>query len=255
MLRHVTYLSQTIDDQLSARLSCTRGTHSVKKLPLLLSFCVAGVSSLSAAPCVNTSNCTFTFTQANSSSGFTGSNFGSVNLLLQADHTIKFTIDLSSASMKIWSSQGAFPGAFGFNDNSATDTLSIGSYSPNTYSGSAENQSFPQFGTFDNIAGVSGPGQQQNGANLASVLSFVVSTNQAGGFTDVNQLVKLTGSAYFIAHAQCPVASCGGAGLTGAIIATAAIPEPSSYLAALGIGFGAMLFLAYPRRKNRSTPN
>jgi hypothetical protein len=221
---------------------------------LLVCVCAVGfVSSASAAVCNNTNTCSFVFTTANGGSGLIGSNFGTVNLSLQADKTIKFAIDLSSSGLKIWDSQGAFPGAFGFNDNNA-DTLTIGSYSPSTYSGSKTNASYPSFGTFDDIAAVSGPGQQQNGANLSSTLSFVVSSNQAGGFTDVNQLVKLTGSAYFVAHVQCPIASCGGAGTTGEIIATKVIPnpEPSSYLVVLGAGLGA-IFLVKQRRKNRSS--
>ena len=228
----------------------------MKKLLIILSLCSFGESVLLAAPCANTSNCSFTFTTPNGSSEFTGSNFGTVNLALQADKTIKFTIDLSSSSMKIWGNNGAFPGAFGFNDNSTTDTLTISGYTPAGYSGSALNGGYPEFGTFDHIAAVNSPGQQMNGANLASVVTFVVATNQAGGFTDVNQLAQLTGSAYFVVHAFCPVASCGGAGKTGSIAATAVVntPEPSSYLAALGIGFLAM-FIAVPLRRKKQPVN
>jgi hypothetical protein len=213
------------------------------------------MQTLSAATCASTSNCTFVFTTANTSSGFSsGSDFGTVNLALQGE-TIKFSIDLSSSGLKIWDQQASFPGAFGFNDNNSSDTLTIGSYSSSAYSGSGTNGSYPQFGTFDDIAGVSGPGQQMNGASLVSALSFVVSTNQVGGFTDVNQLVQLTGSDYFVAHAFCASSTCGGAGKTGAVAATkvetAVTPEPASYLVLLSAGFGVML-LAIESRRRRS---
>ena len=209
------------------------------------------VPNLSAAPCSNTSSCTFQFTTSNSGSGLTGTNFGTVNLSL-VSNTIVFNINLTNG-LRIWDYQNAqWSGAFGFNDN-LSGALTITGYNPNTYSGDATNQSFPDLGTFNYMAPVDGPGQQNNGANLSPTLSFTVS--RSGGFSDVNQLVALNGNGnYFAAHVLCTGGACGSAGTTGGIAATTVVanPEPASYFGVLSAGFGLMLFLVHKRRNRRS---
>ena len=219
-----------------------------------LGLCVIGatmVPNLSAAPCSNTTRCTVRFTTPNSGSHLTGTNFGTVNLFLSGSQII-FNINLANGVRLISESPGShrFPAAFGFNDN-LSGGVTITGYTPNTYSGETTSGSYPDFGSFTNYAGVDGPDESQV-SDQSSTLSFTVS--RTGGFTDVNQLVALTGSSYFVAHVDCEAAECGGEGITGAVGATTVVanPEPASYFGVLSAGFGLMLFLVHKRRNRRS---
>ena len=202
--------------------------------------------SLSAAICPDTTNCTFTFNVTN---GNTPGNFGTVNLATMGSD-ILVTVNLAAGLHLI---QTGSHQSFDFNDDVA-GTPTQGSFSNSQYS-QATPPPFADdgFGTFlDAVASTAGPGAGTTGVTL---LTFKVL-----GITDVNHLVGLSSvsgvPAFFAADIFADASACGATGFgtscTGLIGVTGSpstVPEPTSYLAMLLGGFGAIVFLTERRRR------
>ena len=215
-----------------------------RSLFFVLAFCSLMLApSLSAAICPDTTNCTFTFNVTN---GGTSGNFGTVNLATMGSD-ILVTVDLAAGLHLI---QTGSHQSFDFNDD-VPGTPTQGSFSDSQYS-QATPPPFADdgFGTFlDAVASTAGPGAGTTGVN---VLTFKVL-----GITDVNHLVGLSSggvNAFFAADIFADASACGATGFgtscTGLIGVTGpAVPEPSSYLAILLGGFGAIVFLTERRRR------
>jgi len=217
-------------------------------------------TSMSAAVCANATNCDFTFDQGNSSAGFGSGNFGNLNLSLSGG-VITTTIDLASGFRLIGT---GFPGAFGFNQTPTQTSLTYGGFqsgdtvatlaATSAYSGGADSANslhFDGFGFFDHTAGTTAPSAGSSDAK--NVVRFTIS--KTGGFTTIQELVDLAspaggdGLAYFVADVFNGNTTGPGAGLTGLIAVTGAVPEPGSYVVLLSAGFGALAFFTERRRK------
>jgi hypothetical protein len=194
-----------------------------------------------AGLCTNTTDCTLTLNEANSSSGFVGSDFGTVNLSVTSPNVVTVTVDLLPGWDAILT---GFPGVVGFTDSLGAPT--IGGFSSSLYSGSqtdaTSDQHFDGFGFFSDAAATSGP---HNGSGLQT-FSFTVTQS---GLNDVNDLLNLAspaggdGAAYFVVDAGFVG---GSTGLVG-VGPQSTVPEPSSYIFLLG-ALGAIAFVAQRRK-------
>lgn len=204
--------------------------------------------NLSADICVDTTNCTFTFNVTN---GGTLGDFGTVNLSTSGSD-ILFTVQLAPGLHLIETGSHQ---SFDFNDTGSGVTL--GSFSNAQYSQDSPPPFHDNgFGTFkDAVTSTAGPGAGTTGVNL---LTFKVI-----GHTNVNDVVGLSSgatNAYFAADIFADSSACGATGFgtscTGLIGVTGApstVPEPSSYLALLMIGFGGIVLSVERQRRNRLT--
>ena len=208
------------------------------------------IPSVFAAPCVSTTNCTYTFDEHNAgSSGFTTSGpFGTVELTLDSGN-IDVTLLMFNNFQLIVT---GFPGTFGFNDTLGLGNISASGFSSALYSGSTNNGGaeahdlhFDGFGDFDDAAATTGP----HAGSGISELTFTLSRT-SGTFTSVQQLVELStggdGSEYFVADAFDP--KCGSTtntactGLVGVSSLSSTVPEPISS-ALVGAGLISLFFL------------
>jgi hypothetical protein len=219
---------------------------------------VAGASLLMSAPasadlCVSTTNCTLTFTQGNSSSGFGTGNFGTVNLSLNtATHIVTVTVSVAPSLLI----NTGFPGTIGFAD-SLGGGLTIGNFSNAAYSGSLSDATndlhFDGFGFVNDAAGTTGP--SAGSPSAVSLLSFTVS--KGNSIIDVEQLLAgsnpfggdFAGPVYFIADIFRNGATglIGVTGSTASTAVTATVPEPGSALL-LGV---ALVMLGVMRRRQQ----
>jgi len=211
-----------------------------------------------AATCLSATDCTYTFDVHNSGPTTFGSGpYGTLELTLQADNTIKVTIDLADGFGLIntgFPNGGGTNYGFGFNDALAAANFAYGSYSPNTYTGgttTAGSYQFDGFGDFDRAAA------NTSVANTAgaNVVSFVIT--RTGGFNSVQNLVGLsTGTnapVYFVADVfyngtNTPGTGCPGSGCTGLIGVSSlngpsgTVPEPVTS-GLVGTGLISLFFL------------
>lgn len=215
---------------------------------LALSALLCASTAMFGAVCANTTNCTFNL-NSTEVGAFGSGPYGTVNLEL-ITNTIKITVDLADGFKLI--DTGSHE-AFSFNNNLG-GSVTMASFSNAAYAqiaGSPGTNS--PFSTF--MHGVSSTCTNGSGCGV-NVLSFVVS--RTGGFTNVNELVKLsTGSgtaAYFAGDVTNADGVTGVVGVTSTVgcigCDDTVVPEPSSYAAVLALGFGALAYF-----KRRSSQN
>jgi hypothetical protein len=226
----------------------------------LAAVALALAPNLSAAVCANSTSCTFTLDLSNGGASGVPGNFGTVSLTTSgADILVSVQL---AAGLHLISTGGRE--AFAFNQTTGGGPVTQSNWSNGQYSqGSPAPFDMAFFGSFeDGVATTAGPGAGTTGVNF---LSFKVL-----GHTNVNDLAELSthppGStdAFFAADvfADNPTA-CGAGGFaagscTGLVGATGGgiisnVPEPSSYLALLLAGFGAVVLLVERRRRDRVT--
>lgn len=216
-------------------------------MKLALSALLCASTAMFGAVCANTTNCTFNL-NSTEVGAFGSGPYGTVNLEL-ITNTIKITVDLADGFTLV--DNGNAHRAFTFNDNLGGAAVTMSSFSSSSYSQASDgdpNKNSP-FGQFTNAVARCEPKKDCPAVN---VLSFLVST--AGGFTNVNQLVKLsTGgtAAYFAADISDAAGNTGAVGTISSVgcigCDDTVVPEPSSYAAVLALGFGA---LAYFKRRH-----
>jgi len=212
-------------------------------------------TNVSAAVCASTTSCQFTLDQATT---LGNGNYGTVTLTLLAGNTIRINIDLVAGDTLINTGAGG-GAAFGFNENPFVGGLSYTSltagYSGGDTNTTAKDNGMDGQGSFDDNFGTTAPG---NTSGLQHV-AFTV-TRSASPFTDVNQLVSLSGNppgsqqSFFAADVCVGTPGCsGGTGVVGASGVIQGTPEPQ-YVSLLIAGFGCVA-LVERRRRNRLAGN
>jgi PEP-CTERM motif len=236
----------------------------LRSLPALLLSLTLAPSTF--AQCTSTTDCQFTFDEHNSGfSGIvTGTPYGTVELKLIGT-TISVALAMNSNLVLI---KTGFDGTFGYNDNLNQATpFTVVSSLPSVYSGTANNggtdttasdSHFDGFGYFDDAAGTTGP--HAGSSDAVSNLTFTLS--RTGGFSSIQQIIEganggdtgLTGSPFVVdafdkACGDSTNTACTGLlGISGGGINISSVPEPTSYLALLMGGLGAMLLVARRHR-------
>ena len=213
------------------------------------------IPSAKASICTDADHCTFDFDIHNVGPTTFGSGpYGTVDLLLQGDGTIKVSIDLADGFGLINTGFPAGPGtnyAFAFNDNIG-GTFSYGSYSNISYTGGTTAAGSYQFDGFQDFDRAAASTALANTAG-ANTLSFVIT--RTGGFNSVQNLVGLSSGnggthVYFAADVfyngtstpgSCPQGA-GCTGLIGVSGASSPVPEPITS-GLVGTGLISLFFL------------
>jgi hypothetical protein len=212
----------------------------------LLSLFLVGATTLSAGVCTST-DCTYNL-DSTQVPGFGTGPYGTVELQLISGK-IKFTIDLADGFGFNLIDTGTHE-AFSFNNTLGNPTMTMSNFSSTLYSAvSGSPGSNPPFSNFAN--GVQSTTCTNGGGCGVNKLTFTVATSS--GFTDVNQLVKLSTGGGTAAYFAADIGNT--AGNTGPVGATtvAATPEPGSYTALVGAGLGLLAFVGHRRRKGSAT--
>jgi len=223
---------------------------SLGLLPAVLFSMILG-SNLSAAVCANSASCIFTFDITNG--GVTGGNFGTVTLTTSGSN-IKVDVNLNAGFHLI---QTGSHQAFDFNDSLGGVSLTLGTFSDPQYTQASPppfHDAF--FGDFGHaVNSTAGPGAGTTGVKE---LTFLVL-----GHTNVNDIAALSSggtNSYFAADVFADASVCGSTGfaagsctglfgVTGGGGIISSVPEPTSYLALLMAGLGAIVLLVERRRR------